>query len=439
MKRFFAWVLALMMLVIAPASALTTVQPNDLFYVYDGASVLSDDTTATIVLNNDALFDGCGAQIVFVTLKDTGSAQIEDYAYTLFNSWGIGSAEKQNGLLILMSINDDDCAYILGTGLESKISAGEIGVIVNDYLGPYFTKKDYDTGAKELFKILYERVADLYGVVYPYAEYTAWDLYGDPDNQGNTQGDPQNGKKQGGTTSGEKNSTFHLILGFILFLGILYLIYIVIRGFLAVTGFVTKPVGYRYWFFRPWRLYYRRSRPQPGPGPAPGPSRPAGGTFNGSSRAANPYRNQSGFGRVFSGSSGSIFRDSESPSRSTRSSSPVFRDSDRSSRSEKNTAPIFRDSSGSSSRGGGGGSTRGAGGSFSGSSFSSRSSSSSGSWSSSSSGSRSSSFSGSRSGGFSSSRSSSSRSSFSGGSRSGGSSRGGGGGGSRGAGGRLGR
>ena len=97
------------------------VSPTDDFYVLDQAGVLSTATQAHIVYNNDDLYEACGAQIVFVTLNDTGSADIFDYALELFNQWGIGG--KSNGLLVLLSIGAQDYYYLEGTALERNLPA----------------------------------------------------------------------------------------------------------------------------------------------------------------------------------------------------------------------------------------------------------------------------------------------------------------------------
>ena len=94
MTRIFAAALAFMLLLAIPAMAASVLKPTDDFYVNDAANVLSDETEGHIILNNDALYKASGAQLVFVTVNTTGSTKLENYAYKLFNDWGIGG---QNG------------------------------------------------------------------------------------------------------------------------------------------------------------------------------------------------------------------------------------------------------------------------------------------------------------------------------------------------------
>ena len=145
------------------ALALEVAQPTDQFYVLDEANVLSSSTENEIVTKNDALYASTGAQIVVVAMDFIGSADIEDYAYTLFNEWGIGSADKNNGILLLLVIGNDDYWVMQGSGIAKYQSDGELTTLVIDNLEEDFAAKDYDAGVKKTFAALYEAVENIYG------------------------------------------------------------------------------------------------------------------------------------------------------------------------------------------------------------------------------------------------------------------------------------
>ena len=160
MKRLFALLLALCLLCGA-ALAADLPEPSDDFYVYDGANVIDYETEGHIVFCNDVLAEACGAQIVFVTVDTVGNASIDDYALELFNAWDIGDAQKQNGFLVLMAIDDDNYYALPGTGLDLELSAGVIKQYLDEHLEPDFADKDYDAGARKLFDALFERIAEI--------------------------------------------------------------------------------------------------------------------------------------------------------------------------------------------------------------------------------------------------------------------------------------
>lgn len=182
LKRFLSFTLLLFLTAFPALAAASVLQPTDDFYVCDSANVLDEATEGHIILNNDALYEACGAQIVIVTVDSTDSTSIEDYAYTLFNDWGIGSSSKNNGLLLVMAIDDDDYWLVQGSGLQDYITAGDLDDMLFDELEPEFAEKNYSAGAVKLFDALFESVTRIYNLSLSvdnslYEEYIA--QYGD--------------------------------------------------------------------------------------------------------------------------------------------------------------------------------------------------------------------------------------------------------------------
>ncbi|MDF2944104.1 MAG: hypothetical protein K0S01_2962 [Herbinix sp.] len=133
------------------AAAETALQPTDAFYVNDFADVINDEVEDKIVQYGNQLSEQSGAQIVLVTIDFTDGKTLENYAMELFNEWGIGSKEKNNGLLMLLSIGDDDYWAMQGEGLEDTLTSGKISSILQEYLEPDFAAKDYSAGAEKVY------------------------------------------------------------------------------------------------------------------------------------------------------------------------------------------------------------------------------------------------------------------------------------------------
>lgn len=153
---------ALAVALAAPAMALLS--PTSDFYVNDNAGVLSSSTEQDIVEKNDALYAASGAQIVVVTVNDTEGLGAAEYSYQLANDWGIGSAQENNGVLLLLSIGEQDYQCIQGSGLEDTLPTMTLSRILQEDLEPDFAAGDYDAGVQKTFNALYEQVCSIYGL-----------------------------------------------------------------------------------------------------------------------------------------------------------------------------------------------------------------------------------------------------------------------------------
>lgn len=144
------------------AFAASVPDPTGDFYVNDYAGVLSDVTKKEIVEKNDGLYAATGAQIVVTVVQSTGGASMEQYATDIANTWGIGDAEKGNGVLLLLSIDDDDYQCIQGSGLETLLPTATLSRMQQEDLEPDFAAKNYDAGVRKMFASLYDAVCRIY-------------------------------------------------------------------------------------------------------------------------------------------------------------------------------------------------------------------------------------------------------------------------------------
>ena len=83
-----------------PAAAAASVQGiSSTSCIADNANILSRDTETYITNISVALQENCsGAQIGVYTTDYVGNNTMEGYAYDVLNTWGLGSADKDNGV-----------------------------------------------------------------------------------------------------------------------------------------------------------------------------------------------------------------------------------------------------------------------------------------------------------------------------------------------------
>ena len=178
MKTFSRRIAALLLVVtvgitaLAPAASASSIQlpslPKDQCVV-DDAGVLSDSTTSELETINAQLSSSCdGAQIGVLTVDYTGSATTEDYATEAFNTWGIGSSSKNNGVLILLVMQSDQYAdgdYYLtyGDGFRSTMLADQASSLVQTMEDDFAAKK-YDAAVLTCATNVANTIAEVYGV-----------------------------------------------------------------------------------------------------------------------------------------------------------------------------------------------------------------------------------------------------------------------------------
>ncbi len=171
MKKFFAAfiVLLLSLTLTAPAFA-ADLQPGPDVYVTDNASVLSADTKELILNASGPLEKECdGAQIAVVTIKYLPDGyDSEQYANLLFNNWGVGSAEYNNGMLLLLVVEEYRGWIAVGSGITSFASNNTINSLMDSYFWDYVDDNKPDKAVASLFP----KLIDLY------SEHYSADIYG---------------------------------------------------------------------------------------------------------------------------------------------------------------------------------------------------------------------------------------------------------------------
>lgn len=138
-------------------------------YVYDNAHVLTDATMSHIDAMNASLFAQTGAQIMVVTVDTTGGTDIVDYAIDLGNEYGVGSAERNNGVVIVLALDDiaqnglkGDYGAAYGDGLYDY--GDELNSILYYYMEDDFAAENYAAGVEKTFDAYIDWLADFYDV-----------------------------------------------------------------------------------------------------------------------------------------------------------------------------------------------------------------------------------------------------------------------------------
>lgn len=138
--------------------------PTNLKYVNDYAGILDNNTKEYIVSVGKELEDKTGAQAVVVTIKSLEGKEVKSYATELFRNWGIGQKDKNNGLLILLSMEEKRWAVEVGRGLEGAIPDILSNRVMEEVAIPHFKKNDFNTGLRNSYSVFSDHIGQEYGV-----------------------------------------------------------------------------------------------------------------------------------------------------------------------------------------------------------------------------------------------------------------------------------
>lgn len=90
-----------------------------------------------------------------VTIKSVND--FEQFTLRLFNQWGIGKKEKNNGVAIIISQKLKKIRIEVGHGLESKLTNTKAKTIIDSSIIPEFKRSNYFEGTwKGLLEIIKE-------------------------------------------------------------------------------------------------------------------------------------------------------------------------------------------------------------------------------------------------------------------------------------------
>ena len=143
----------LLMLMIALPSAAVSVAdvPNpqqiNSAWVTDMAEMIDLETETQLNQIISELEATDGTEMAVVTVPDTaGSASPKAFATELFNTWGIGKAGEDNGLLFLVSKGDRRTEVETGYGLEGLLPDAKVGNILDTVVTPQFKAGNFSQG-----------------------------------------------------------------------------------------------------------------------------------------------------------------------------------------------------------------------------------------------------------------------------------------------------
>lgn len=146
LRRSWLLVVGLLLLQLTVLAQSVPPRPNPPRLVNDLAGLLRPDEVAQLERKLVAYNDSTSSQIAVVTVPSLGDYEIAGYAQQLYETWGIGQKNNNNGVLILIAKQERKVRIQPGYGLEGAIPDALAKRIITSTLTPAFKENRYYEG-----------------------------------------------------------------------------------------------------------------------------------------------------------------------------------------------------------------------------------------------------------------------------------------------------
>lgn len=165
--RLFALLAALFFVVVGAAAVPYTVEtvPNVQLadrsrHVSNPDGVLSAETQARLDAMLRQLRDSTSAEVEVVAVNDIAGDDPDMFATRLFEKWGLGKSDNDNGLLLLIVKDKHKAVIRTGYGLEGVLPDVACGRLLRDVMFPAFRSGDFDGGTLRAVAMIGRVIAD---------------------------------------------------------------------------------------------------------------------------------------------------------------------------------------------------------------------------------------------------------------------------------------
>ncbi|MFL6540722.1 MAG: TPM domain-containing protein [Chthoniobacterales bacterium] len=157
-----AWI-ALLFLSLVSLRAAEVIPPKPAGYFNDYAGVVSQ-STATQFNEQLAQFERetSNQVVVAVFRKMQTDSDIADYTQRVAQSWKVGQADKRNGAVLFVFIDDRKLFIQVGYGLEGVLPDVTAFDITERHIKPRFRNRDYEGGLREGIDLMLKAIRGEY-------------------------------------------------------------------------------------------------------------------------------------------------------------------------------------------------------------------------------------------------------------------------------------
>ncbi len=114
-------------------------------HINDYANIVSYQDARKLQTLLDRLLTQKGVSLVITTIDTLNGYELEPFSTALFNYWGVGNAQKNNGILMLVALEERKIRIELGAGYSSEWN-GYMKSIIDKTIVPFFKNDQHSSG-----------------------------------------------------------------------------------------------------------------------------------------------------------------------------------------------------------------------------------------------------------------------------------------------------
>lgn len=162
MRKFFASLIFALILTTGGVVFAYSSPGNPTGFVNDYSGVFTEEERSALEAKLSQFEQASTNEISVVIINSLDGDSIENFAENLFEEWGIGKAETDNGVLLLVAKDDREMRIEVGYGLEGSLTDLLSSRIIRETLTPAFRENDFYGGitkaVDQIEKITYGEV-----------------------------------------------------------------------------------------------------------------------------------------------------------------------------------------------------------------------------------------------------------------------------------------
>jgi uncharacterized protein len=114
--------------------------------VHDEANVLTHEKIDQLEKQLAHYEDSTSNQIAILIISSLEGEVLEDYSLRVAEAWKLGQKDKDNGVLLLIAVDDHAMRIEVGHGLEGVLTDALCNRIIRNEMAPAFRRADFDGG-----------------------------------------------------------------------------------------------------------------------------------------------------------------------------------------------------------------------------------------------------------------------------------------------------